>query len=95
MVSVLFDFIGSRKCEEETRAQQNHPGKQTGGSRRCSGPGHPPAEHYRRLRSARLNVGAFDLKIAAITLANEATLLSRNLKDFKRVPGLSVENWLD
>ena len=53
------------------------------------------AEHYRRLRSARLNVGTFDLKIAAITLANEATLLSRNLKDFEKVPGLSVENWLD
>jgi tRNA(fMet)-specific endonuclease VapC len=34
-----------------------------------------------------------DLKIAAIALANDATLLSRNLSDFARVPGLRVEDW--
>lgn len=53
------------------------------------------AEHYRRLRSTRINIGTLDLKIAAITLANQATLLSRNLKDFEKVPGLRVQNWLD
>ena len=42
-----------------------------------------------------LNVGPMDLKIAAIVLAHDATLLSRNLKDFRKVPGLNVENWLD
>ena len=42
-----------------------------------------------------LNVGPMDLKIAAIVLAHDATLLSRNLKDFEQVPGLKVENWLD
>jgi predicted nucleic acid-binding protein len=35
------------------------------------------------------------LRIAAITLANEATLLSRNRKDFEKIPDLNVENWLD
>ena len=42
-----------------------------------------------------LNVGTMDLKIAGIVLAHNATLLSRNLKDFEQVPGLKVENWLD
>ena len=36
-----------------------------------------------------------DLKIAAICLAHDATLLTRNLVDFEKVPGLRVENGLD
>jgi tRNA(fMet)-specific endonuclease VapC len=40
-------------------------------------------------------IGRGDLLIAAITLANRATLVSRNLKDFRQVPGLQVENWAD
>ena len=33
--------------------------------------------------------------IAAIVLANKATLGTRNLKDYRKVPGLQVENWVD
>lgn len=33
-------------------------------------------------------------EIAAIVMAQDATLLSRNLKDFEKVPGLKVEDWL-
>jgi tRNA(fMet)-specific endonuclease VapC len=35
-----------------------------------------------------------DLKIASIVLAHDATLLSRNLRDFQQVPNLRVEDWL-
>ena len=56
---------------------------------------HSAAENFRRLRSARIPIGTLDLRIAAITLAREATLLSRNRKDFEKIPDLKVENWLD
>jgi len=36
-----------------------------------------------------------DLLIAAVTLAHRATLVSRNLRHFRQVPGLQVENWLE
>jgi predicted nucleic acid-binding protein len=39
-------------------------------------------------------IGARDCRIAAIALANRATLLSANLRDFQQVPGLQVEDWL-
>jgi len=34
-----------------------------------------------------------DLKIAAIALAQDALLISRNLVHFRSVPGLKVEDW--
>ena len=36
-----------------------------------------------------------DLKIASICLVHDGLLLTRNLSDFAKVPGLRVENWLD
>lgn len=52
------------------------------------------AEEFRRLRSERVRIAATDLKIAAITLVHAATLVSRNLRDFDKVPGLRIESWL-
>lgn len=53
------------------------------------------AAAFHRLQSLRLKVGTMDMKIAAICLSHDALLLTRNLKDFTKVPGLRVENWLD
>ncbi len=39
-------------------------------------------------------IGPNDLIITSIALANEGTLVTNNLKEFKRVKGLRVENWL-
>jgi tRNA(fMet)-specific endonuclease VapC len=48
---------------------------------------------FRELQQARVRIATTDLKIAAIALANQAVLLSRNARDFKQVPGLRVEDW--
>lgn len=53
------------------------------------------AEHFHRMQGERVRIGTMDLKIAAICLAHDATLLTRNLVDFEKVPGLRAENWLD
>jgi tRNA(fMet)-specific endonuclease VapC len=51
---------------------------------------------FDRLRqNKKLKIGRADLLIAAITLANRATLVTRNQKDFRKVPGLRMENWAD
>lgn len=52
-------------------------------------------ECFERLQSQHIRIGTMDLKIAAICLAHDATLLTRNLVDFEKVPGLRVENWLN
>lgn len=53
------------------------------------------ADHFDRLRNLRVKTGTLDLRIACIALEYEATVLTRNLADFRHVPGLKVENWLD
>lgn len=54
----------------------------------------PDAETiFSSLIQSKVRVGTQDLRIAAVALANNATLLSRNLRDFARVPGLRVEDW--
>ena len=51
------------------------------------------ASEFERLRQTKIRVGTKELRIAAICLANDATLLTRNSQDFGRVPGLKFEDW--
>lgn len=51
------------------------------------------AIEFQRLRKRHRTLGTMDLKIAAIALTNDATLLSRNLTDFRKIPELKVEDW--
>jgi tRNA(fMet)-specific endonuclease VapC len=48
---------------------------------------------YESVRSRVRRVGTLDLRISSIVLSLDATLLSRNLRDFRQVPGLRVEDW--
>jgi tRNA(fMet)-specific endonuclease VapC len=53
--------------------------------------------HYARIRAelerAGTPIGANDLWISAHALASELILVSNNLREFGRVPGLATENW--
>lgn len=48
------------------------------------------ATEYQRLRKQYRRIGTLDLKIAAIVLANRATLWTRNMKDFGQIAGLDA-----
>jgi tRNA(fMet)-specific endonuclease VapC len=53
----------------------------------------PGESQFQQLRAARLRVGTQDLKIAAIALTNNLTVLTRNRRDFGRIPGLTLADW--
>ena len=48
---------------------------------------------YTEFRSQRIRIGTQDLRIAAIVLANNAILVTRNYRDFSQVPDLVQEDW--
>jgi tRNA(fMet)-specific endonuclease VapC len=54
----------------------------------------PAVDQFEELRRQKIRIGSQDLKIASIALAMDALLLSANLRDFRQVPGLRVEDWL-
>jgi len=55
-------------------------------------------EIYARIRAslekAGVPIGPMDLLIASISLANNSILVSNNIKEFRRIKGLKLENWV-
>lgn len=52
------------------------------------------AELRHQLQSTGQSIGSLDMLIAAHALALKVTLVTNNVKEFKRVKGLIVENWV-
>lgn len=48
---------------------------------------------YTELVSQRIRIGTQDLRIAAIAISRNGILVTRNRRDFERVPGLMFEDW--
>jgi len=48
---------------------------------------------YDTLNPSKLRVATMDARIAAIAISRGLKLLTRNARDFGRVPGLVIENW--
>jgi tRNA(fMet)-specific endonuclease VapC len=52
------------------------------------------AARFLKLRKQGVRIGTMDLRIACIVMEHDAVLLTRNTKDFEKLPGLKFENWL-
>jgi tRNA(fMet)-specific endonuclease VapC len=52
------------------------------------------AEQFTRLKKAGTPIGANDLWIACHALAEDASLVTHNTREFQRIVGLRVEDWV-
>ena len=48
---------------------------------------------FAQFRQQKIRVGTQDLRIAAIALSQQATLVTRNARDFQQIPGLAITDW--
>jgi tRNA(fMet)-specific endonuclease VapC len=55
------------------------------------------AAQFDKLRKHKklIKIGRRDLLIGCIAIANNATLVTRNVKHFRQIPNLNVEDWAD
>ena len=52
------------------------------------------ADHlFQNWKTEKIRVGTHDMRIAAICVSHDATLISRNRQDFSLLPGLKVDYW--
>lgn len=51
------------------------------------------AQQFTALKTAGTPIGANDLWIACHALAEGATLVTNNIREFQRIDGLQLENW--
>lgn len=52
------------------------------------------ASHYHRLRAAGTPIGIHDLQIGCHALALDAVCVTNNTREFERIEGLKLENWV-
>ena len=92
--NVCMDYLRGRAVEVRKRMESILPGDVV----LCSiVKNDSAAEQYGRLRAALEKQGAligpYDLLIVSIALANNVTLVTHSTNEFKRVPGLKMEDW--
>lgn len=51
------------------------------------------AAQFAQLQRAKVRIGTQDLRIASIALSRNATVVTRNLRDFGKVPALVTVDW--
>lgn len=51
------------------------------------------AAEFARLKAARVRIGPMDPRIASIALTRGLVLVTRNSRDFRKVPDLEPEDW--
>lgn len=53
----------------------------------------PAAAEFDNLVTQRIRVSTMDLRIASIALSRRLVVITRNSSDFRKVPGLVIEDW--
>lgn len=48
-----------------------------------------------RLKSIGKIIGDLDLFIGSTAIVNDMIMVTRNIREFERINGISIENWID
>ena len=51
------------------------------------------AEVFEEIKRQKIRIATMDLRIAAIALSRQMTVVTRNAVDFEKIPGLPIEDW--